>query len=550
MIKKYKNLILVAIIVLAFVLRFWQLNNYPALNADEASNGYDAYSLLLTGKDQHGNSWPIDFQSFNDYKPGLYVYLIMPFVKILGLNEWAVRIPGAFVGVISVYLIYLLVKELFKRDGVALVSAFFLSISPWHIQFSRGGWEVNVATFLITAGVLFWLKYFNGNQRKLWQLILSIILFVLSMYCYQATRVVTPLVGIGLVVIYWKQIWKNLSHVMTVIVLGIVLLLPLLLDFTHGGVLNRAAGVGLFADPGPRSRVEEQRGEHGADSNSFIVKALHNKVVNYTLAFAENWMSHFHGEFLFLSGDSVTRNKVPETGEFYLTDIVFLTIGGVIILRTLKKKETQILVMWIIVGPIASALTFQAPSALRAENIVIPLVIISAQGAIGLGIYLYKLLQNKILFKISILFIFALVIWGFARYEQMYWNHMSKEYPYSSQYGVKELVSYIEQSQDKYSKILVTDRYDQPYILFLFYMKYPPAKFQPQSTLGPKDQYGFSTVNHFDKYYFASIDFEKAKTENPNSLIAGTADEIPKEANIVKDVYGTNGFLYFRVVAN
>src|SRR5258708_14650395 len=137
---KYKNWILVGIIVLAFVLRFYHLNSYPAFNADEASIGYDAYSLLQTGKDQHGNSWPIDFQSFNDYKPGLYVYIVLPFVKLLGLNEWAVRIPNAFIGVASVYVIYLLVKELFgkERESLALVSALFLAISPWHIHFSRG----------------------------------------------------------------------------------------------------------------------------------------------------------------------------------------------------------------------------------------------------------------------------------------------------------------------------------------------------------------------------------------------------------------------------
>src|SRR6266481_297742 len=112
---KHKNWILIGIIVLAFVMRFYHLNSYPALNADEASIGYDAYSLLQTGKDQHGNSWPIDFQSFNDYKPGFYVYLVAPFVATLGLNEWSVRIPNAFIGVLTVPVVYLLVLELFKK---------------------------------------------------------------------------------------------------------------------------------------------------------------------------------------------------------------------------------------------------------------------------------------------------------------------------------------------------------------------------------------------------------------------------------------------------
>ncbi len=543
---KYKKIILIAIIVLAFVLRFYKLNSYPALNADEASWGYDAYSLLQTGKDQHGNAWPLDFQSFNDYKPGLYGYMVLPFVKFLGLNEWSVRLPNAIISVASVYVIYLLVKELFgkEKDGFALTASLFLAISPWHLQFSRGGWEANVATFFIMLGVLF----FHKGLQKYKYLILSILFFVASIYTYQATRVIAPLIGIGLMFIYKREFFNNLSKFLTVGVFGAILLIPLLLDFTKGNVLSRAAGVGLFADPGPRSRVEEQRGEYEDISNLFA-KALHNKVVNYALAFAENWMSHFHGEFLFLSGDVVTRNKVPETGEMYLVEIIFLSVGSILILKNIKEKETRVVVMWIIFGPIASALTFQSPSALRAENLVIPLVIISAYGATYL-ISLFAKIKISQIKSILYIALSILVVWSFARYEFMYYLHMSKEYPYSSQYGVKELANYVEENQSKYNKILITDRYDQPYILMLFYMKYAPSKFQSEHTLTPKDSYGYSTVGNFGKYNFASIKYDEARVSNPDALIIGTSEEIPKEANIVKDIYGNNGFLYFRVVAN
>ena len=93
---KKGKIILLAILLLASLLRFWRLGEMPALNADEAAIGYNAYSLIQTGVDEHGNPWPIHFQSFNDYKPGFYFYLVLPFVKILGLNVLAVRIPGAF----------------------------------------------------------------------------------------------------------------------------------------------------------------------------------------------------------------------------------------------------------------------------------------------------------------------------------------------------------------------------------------------------------------------------------------------------------------------
>lgn len=547
---KYKKFILIGIIILAFALRFYRLNVYPALNADEASWGYDAYSLIQTGKDQHGNAWPIDFQSFNDYKPGLYGYMVLPFVKVLGLNEWSVRLPNAILSVASVYLIYLLVKELFGKDKefLALTSAFFLSISPWHIQFSRGGWEANSATFLITLGILFFLKYFNENSKKVWQLVLGILSLILSVYCYQATRVIAPLIGLSLLIIYRKEIFKNIHHTVIAVSIGTILLVPLLIDFSKGNVLSRAAGVGLFADPGPRARVEEQRGNY-SNPNSKIAILLHNKVVNYTLAFAANWASHFHGEFLFLSGDAVTRNKVPETGEMYLTDIIFLSIGLIVLIRKKIEKNNLILITWIIIAPIASSLTFQSPSALRAENLVTPLIIISALGFTK-SVDLVRKVKLINLKNFIYLFLGFVIIWGVGRYLQMYYFHMSKEYPYSSQYGVKELVDSVEKNQDKYKKILVTDRYDQPYILFLFYMKYPPAKFQSEHTLTPRDSFGYSTVNHFDKYYFTSIKFEEAKVDNPNSLIAGTNEEIPKEANIIKNVYGTNGFLYFKIVAN
>lgn len=539
-----KRLILILIIALAFVLRFWSLNNFPALNADEASNAYDAYSLITTGLDQHGNPWPIHFQSFNDYKPGFYVYLVLPFVKFLGLNEWSARIPGALAGVLSVLAVYLLVKELLKNERPALIASFFLAISPWHIQFSRGGWEVNVATFLLTLGV--WLFIRSANREfAIKPLLFSILAFAVSLYTYHAERVIVPILGIGLLIIYWQNAKRSVKPLLIAAVAGFILLLPLAKDISSGAVASRAAGVGLFADPGPRSRIEEQRGEHQA-LDSLLARTIHNKAVNYGLAFLGNWAIHYWGEFLFLSGDVIERNKVPETGQMYMYDIVLVGVGLLVVVKSFKK-EHGVIILWLAIAPLAAALTFQAPHALRAHNMVIPLVMICAIGLDAVLAWISKYERFK---KFGYLIVSIIIALGFARYEHMYWTHMAKEYPYSSQYGAKELVSYIQENQDKYKKILVTNRYDQPYILFLFYMKYDPAKFQSEHGLTPRDGFGFSTVNHFDKYSFATIKFDQAIPENHGALIVGTKDEITKEANIVKDIYGTNGFLYFRAVAN
>ena len=108
---------LILVLLIAIFLRFWNLGGVPpSASMDEASIGYNAYSLIQTGHDEHGNFWPIHFQSFNDYKPGLYFYMVLPFVKVLGLNESAVRIPGALLGVGTVLLVYLLSNKLFSKE--------------------------------------------------------------------------------------------------------------------------------------------------------------------------------------------------------------------------------------------------------------------------------------------------------------------------------------------------------------------------------------------------------------------------------------------------
>src|SRR3990167_6856775 len=111
-----KTATLLLIVLLAVFLRFWQLGSVPpSPDWDEAALGYNAYSIMQTGKDEYGKFLPVILRSFDDYKPALYAYLIIPFIKIFDLNILAVRFPSALFGVIGVIFTYLLVKELFSK---------------------------------------------------------------------------------------------------------------------------------------------------------------------------------------------------------------------------------------------------------------------------------------------------------------------------------------------------------------------------------------------------------------------------------------------------
>lgn len=546
-----KKLLLIIAILTAFAVRFYKLDTIPAINADEAAIAYNAYSIIETGKDEHGNFMPLAFQSFNDYKPGLYFYVVAPFVKVLGMNAWAVRLPGAFLGVLSVALLYLILEEAGRVEKsewlrkVSIPATILLSVSPWHIHFSRGGWEVNVASFFMLAMVYFFFKF--QNTEKPLHLFLSPFFALLAMYTYHSARLIAPLLGLGLLVLYRKTVINVRPKVLVLILLASLLIsIPLVKDMVSSGS-SRLTGVGIFADVGPLNRVNEQRGEH-ASLTSIVGKVLHNKFGNYTLAILNNWGKHYWGEFLFLSGDDIQRNKVPETGVMLMIDFVFVIIGIALLLRSLNKFEKFIL-YWLIIAPIPAALTFQSPHALRAQNMVFPLIILSAYGLVFL-LQTARESKSMIIKRIAPLVLIAILEISVWRYLHMYYTHMAKEYPYSSQYGVKEAVDYIKANGDKYDKIVVTDRYDQPYILFLFYLNYPPNKFQGNHELTQRDRFNFSTVNSFDKYVFKSINYDEDRVSYKNSLILGTPDEIPKEANIVKKIQGTNGHDYFWVVAN
>ena len=547
-----KNTLLILILALAAVLRFYKLDTYPALNADEAAISYNVYSLIQTGQDEHGNPWPIHFQSFNDYKPGGYFYIVLPFVWAFGLNEWSVRLPGAIFGVLTVLFVYLLVKELQKWQQFKIlnykfeiIASFLLAISPWHIHFSRGGWEVNAATFFIVVGVYFFLRAIRNNKY----FALSAIFFVLSLYTYHAARIVTPLLGVVLLIIYRKDLFSSANRKLFLgsVILGAVLLVPLLTSFV-GEASARASGVSIFSDRGYIDRIEEKRARH-EDPFSVLNRILYNKPKELAIEFSKNYFEHFKGEFLFISGDDIERNKVPELGQLYLWQFPILIIALYAISK--KSKGWGLVLAWLVISPITAALTFQSPHALRAQSMIIPLTILSAYGLTVILKFLNENIRKRGILTTCYILLTTVLGWSFAHYLHQYYVHMAKTYPYSSQYGVKELVEYMNENVNNTEPIVVTTRYDQPYILFLFYTKFDPKQFQGHHILTARDKYGFSTVPAFNNYIFKSINYkDEDRDKFPGAILVGTDEEIPDAANVIKNIYGSNNYLYFQVVAN
>ena len=246
--KKRTILILLTLILLFGAgLRLWQLGNVPiSPDWDEAALAYEAHSLFITGKDEFGNFMPPVLRSFEDYKPALYAYLAIPSVEIFGLNSFAVRLPSAIMGIIAIFATYLLVKLIFKKEGIALLAAFLLAVSPWHVQFSRIAFETNVG---LTFNILVALFFIKGLKRP-WMLLLAAFFAGLNLSVYQSERVFTPLLVLALTIIYRKEVFTlPKKYLFSAIAVGILTLAPTILYIgTHPEALQRLKATSIVSN--------------------------------------------------------------------------------------------------------------------------------------------------------------------------------------------------------------------------------------------------------------------------------------------------------------
>ena len=179
--------ILLLIIILGLFARLFRID-IIRLTHDEMSIGYNAYSILKTGKDEWGRFMPLDFEAFGDHKLPLYIYSSVPFIFLFGLTELAVKLPSILSGTILIILMYLLTYKLSNNKHLSLLSALLVAFSPVTIHLSRSALETNLALSLFTGGVLLTTYYLKNKKEKLNTAIFAGVLFGLTFYTYVAYR--------------------------------------------------------------------------------------------------------------------------------------------------------------------------------------------------------------------------------------------------------------------------------------------------------------------------------------------------------------------------
>lgn len=520
-----RNKIVLAVIVfLAFLLRVYRLGEVPpALYWDEASLGYNAYSIATTLHDEHGNFLPISsFPAFGDYKPPGYVYVDALAIKLFGLSEFSIRLPSALAGTLLVLVTYFLTSELLaKRKKVALLATLFVAVSPWTIQMSRGAFEANLATLFSATGVLFFLRALR--QKSTIAYCLSATFFAASLYTFNSHRVAVPLFLTALSFIFIRPLLANWKKSLIFYLLFIVLLVPLVPHLLSTEGKLRFNEVTWLND---LSLVEKSNQLITANDNAWWAKIIYNRRVFYSREFLAHYADHFRGNFLFTTGDINPRLSIQTIGEFYLVDSVFLILG-LLFLPRFRSKATWVILSAILLGIIPAALARETPHDLRILPVLpFPQIMI----AVGLGwIYRKKL-------ALVILFVYVFFLLG---YLYSYYLDYPAKYSSDWQYGYRQAVEYVSQVQDKYDHINVTGRLGRAYIYFLLYNQYPPEKYW-QNRTAEKDRFGFWSVSRFDKYVF-----DGATTPSGKWLYMRTPEDTPTAAKVLKSIYNPNRAVVF-----
>ena len=540
-----------SIFLLALFLRIYRLDKYPTgLLWDEAALGYNAYSILKTGRDEYGVWFPLIFKSFGDYKPGFYIYLTVPSVAIFGLNEFSVRLPSAVFGGLTVLLLYFLLREK-SQERLALLAAVLLASNPWHLSFSRGAWELNLMTFEIVLGL--WLAIKALESQKNWYLYLSGFSFILALFTYQSAKLLVPALIAGFVFFY-RQKLKALSLKPKIIFSASFLSIFLFFNFltVAGGQAGRLKVMSIFSYP--RAKEESLNIQAQDNGSTFDWLFFHESPVFFARSILGRYFNHFSGKFLFFLGDwSNPRNGVAYHGLFYFIDLIFLIWGLRVLLEKKRSPLENFMLFWLLLAPLPSAVTRDIISSVRSFTLVIPLVFIIATGLESSLVFFSaknNYLQIAFYFFLTVSYLFL-----FLRFVDYYMIHDPFYNAQDRLYGYKEAMAYLQSHSQGKDKIIVTTKYGQPYIFYLFYTRYDPARYQKQAHLVENTNGDVGYVERIDNLEFREI-YWPADRGIKKALFVGDEFSLPindllgyeDRFVITHEIKYPNGNLAFRIV--
>lgn len=516
--------LLFPIVLLAAVLRLWNLGGVPpSVSMDEASIGYNAYSVIQTGVDEYGDFPLISQRGYDDWRRSTYLFLTAPAIRLFGLTTLSIRLPAVVLSLLTIWAVYHIVLLLFNKRtkyavSIALLSSFLMAVSPWHMYLSRIGHESNAYVSFAMLGFLFFLQ---GIHRKT-RFLVSMVCFTLSIISYYAGQVFIPLLGVGLLILYWDNLTFALrsdgKFRLSFILVAAGAITVVMMTFSASAIV-RFGGTSTFkpeAHYQEYSKRMERRNEAVAKGD--IIGRIRNSRSLFPIeVFIGAYTSHFNPKWLFMNS-SDEPFKAPHTGLLYLWQLPFILVGIVVFLfcRDLPPRARKIIILWVLTSPVPGSIATQAPHAMRTYPSVFVWQLFTAFGVA------YVVVQLKKMRTFGLVAIAAVLVSQSVSFLQNYFIAFPKEQSGSFHFALSKAIPYVLATEPAYKKIVFSneDNLYQSYMLFLYYSQYDPKLYQKQGGTGSG---GYAQTHTFGKYEFRPI--LKEETLVPGVLYVGNVSD-------------------------
>lgn len=478
-----------ALLLFGVFLRIFKFGVLPVgLNADEASIGYEAYSLLKTGADRWGIKLPPYFLSFGSGQNTLYAYLSVPFLYFFDLSQTSIRLLSAFLGLITIPFVYLLAKLIFKNRYFILACTLLYLFDPYLFMISRWALEYNILPFFVILSLYLFTKTFssltfdsqNPVDKKLnfsnkFILLASFPSLALIIYTYASALFIVPVFVLLILVYFWREIWAQKLLFSASIFLFLLFLTPFILFIFKNNILKTDLSIEQnlpFEIPKMLSNREQVF--KGISGNLAIIKKniifLFSGFKEFDRAFNT---TKFYNPHLFLL--------------FSVLGLVFLT--NQIVKRT--NKHFAIIVFWAISCFIP--FLFFEMNLNRSVHLqaVIPILSIIGlfvlfENIIDLNYKKYLILGFFGLFSIQSVLFYGEYFNRFPNYDQFILNF-------------EPAIKAANETKKPDEKIVLTSYLVFNYLFVNFYEKYPPAQFH--KTLNADFTHPNVAVHSYEGYY-------------------------------------------------
>jgi 4-amino-4-deoxy-L-arabinose transferase-like glycosyltransferase len=464
-----KKYLIFGVIGVGVLLRCLYFPNVPpGINQDEASAAYEAYSLLLTGKDRWGNPFPIYFPGWGSGQNVLYSYLTIPAIAVFGLNIFSARLVNVVFGILILPLMYICVKAICNAR-IAFYSTLLLAILPWHIMMSRWGLESNLLPFFLLLGIYTFHKAIAFKKKNI-LIAFSLVPWAISFYAYATSIFVVPPLMLLSLVFYRKRIYQHKVLWMFAAILFLTISAPFIIFLLKNQILNTNFGfekllpISIPLLPSPRL----------IESGSPIDQNLR----------------------LILNGfdDGLVWNTPSRFLPFFMVTFPFLWIGIALYFSRLKRGSINLFLLWMISCiPLFLLVKLNIN---RANAFLVPVIIFSIIGFLSIKDNLKSKNVRNILAYTTSIWIFTNSIIFSSYYFSIYPSKVSAEF----QVGLEDALKIALDTANPSEKVLISGKIPINYVYFLFFRAVDPESFQKKSLyVFQGDAY---LVRKFDRFYF------------------------------------------------